>query len=73
MSGISGSLVQFTGCRENVAMTSTVDTVLLAVHCANWQLGGLRGAATRLDLKRTTRSYKMRRLGIVPPAEGAQV
>ena len=36
---------------------------------ANWKLGGPRGAAARLGLKRTTLFYKMKRLGIAPPAE----
>ena len=37
---------------------------------ANWKLGGPRGAAVRLGLKRTTLSHKMRRLGIErPPVE----
>jgi formate hydrogenlyase transcriptional activator len=32
----------------------------------NWVVGGPRGAATRLGLKRTTLQSKMRKLGIVP-------
>ena len=43
--------------------------ILAACQRANWKLGGRRGAAARLGLKRTTLFYKMRRLGIRPPAE----
>jgi len=39
---------------------------------ANWKLGGPRGAAVRLGLKRTTLFYKMKRLGIAPPADHSQ-
>ena len=43
--------------------------ILAACQRANWKLGGPRGAAARLGLKRTTLFYKMRRLGIRPPAD----
>jgi formate hydrogenlyase transcriptional activator len=43
--------------------------ILAACRRANWKLGGPRGAAARLGLKRTTLFYKMKRLGIVPPAD----
>jgi formate hydrogenlyase transcriptional activator len=43
--------------------------ILAACQRANWKLGGPRGAAARLGLKRTTLFYKMRRLGITPPAD----
>ena len=42
--------------------------ILVACRRSNWKLGGPRGAATRLGLKRTTLFYKMKRLGIAPPA-----
>jgi formate hydrogenlyase transcriptional activator len=42
--------------------------ILAACQRANWKLGGPRGAAARLGLKRTTLFYKMKRLGIAPPA-----
>jgi formate hydrogenlyase transcriptional activator len=41
--------------------------ILAACQRANWKLGGPRGAAARLGLKRTTLFYKMKRLGITPP------
>jgi formate hydrogenlyase transcriptional activator len=40
-----------------------------ACQRANWKLGGPRGAAARLGLKRTTLFCKMKRLGIAPPAD----
>ena len=46
--------------------------ILAACQRANWKLGGPRGAAARLGLKRTTLFYKMKRLGITPPAEHSQ-
>lgn len=46
--------------------------ILAACLRSNWKLGGPRGAAARLGLNRTTLFYKMRRLGIVRPADGLQ-
>jgi formate hydrogenlyase transcriptional activator len=43
--------------------------ILSACQRANWKLGGPRGAAARLGLKRTTLFYKMKRLGITAPAD----
>jgi len=43
--------------------------ILAACQRANWKLGGPRGAAARLGLKRTTLFYKMKRLGIAPPTD----
>jgi formate hydrogenlyase transcriptional activator len=43
--------------------------ILTACQRANWKLGGQRGAAARLGLKRTTLFYKMKRLGIAPPTD----
>src|SRR5580700_11227548 len=42
--------------------------ILAACQRANWKLGGPRGAAARLGLKRTTLFYKMKRLGIRRPS-----
>src|SRR6202045_3844875 len=39
---------------------------------SNWKLGGPRRPAARLGLKRTTLFYKMKRLGIAPPADHSQ-
>jgi formate hydrogenlyase transcriptional activator len=46
--------------------------ILAACQRANWKLGGPRGAAARLGLKRTTLYYKMKRLGIARPADNWQ-
>lgn len=46
--------------------------ILTECQRANWKLGGPRGAAARLGLKRTTLFYKMKRLGIAPPADHLQ-
>src|ERR1700675_3765530 len=46
--------------------------ILAACQRANWKLGGPRGAAARLGLKRTTLFYKMKRLGIAAPADHRQ-
>src|SRR6202045_2452173 len=46
--------------------------ILTACQRANWKLGGQRGAAARLGLKRTTLFYKMKRLGIAAPADHLQ-
>jgi hypothetical protein len=45
------------------------------VYLAGWIVGGSRGAAARLGLKRTTLIAKMRRLGISRPIpqEGTDV
>jgi len=43
--------------------------ILAACQRSNWKLGGPRGAAARLGLKRTTLFYKMKRLGITPPTD----
>jgi formate hydrogenlyase transcriptional activator len=43
--------------------------ILAACRRSNWKLGGPRGAAARLGLKRTTLFYKMKRMGIAQPAD----
>jgi len=46
--------------------------ILAACQRANWKLGGPRGAAARLGLKRNTLFYKMKRLGIRRPSDPGQ-
>jgi len=48
--------------------------ILETLEQAGWIVGGLRGAAAKLGLKRTTLLAKMRRLGISRPIlqEGAE-
>ena len=62
---------------ENPTPTPTLEEtvrqeILAACQRANWKLGGPRGAAARLGVKRTTLLYKMRRLGIRPPGEHSE-
>src|SRR5262249_27990696 len=40
--------------------------ILQALEEAQWVVGGPKGAAAKLGLKRTSLAYKMQRLGIVP-------
>lgn len=55
---------------SNPTLEDTVrQEILAACQHANWKIGGPRGAAIRLGLKRTTLSYKMKRLGITAPAD----
>src|SRR6202166_4964564 len=57
----------------NPTRNDTIRTEILAACLrANWKLGGPQGAATRLGVKRTTLFYKMKRLGITPPAKDWQ-
>ena len=46
--------------------------ILTACLRSNWKLGGPQGAAARLGLNRTTLFYKMKRFGIVRPADHLQ-
>ena len=45
--------------------------ILKILHETNWVLGGPRGAAIRLGLKRTTLVSKLRKLGLSRPVPGA--
>ena len=57
---------------ENPTLEDKVrQEILTACQRSNWKLGGPRGAAARLGLKRTTLFYKMRRLGITAPSDGS--
>jgi len=46
--------------------------ILTACRRSDWKLGGPRGAAARLGLKRMTLFYKMKRLGIAAPPDHSQ-
>ena len=48
------------------------DHILRALEQSAWVIGGERGAAARLGLKRTSLVSTMRRLGIVRPATGGR-
>jgi len=43
------------------------EAILRALHSRNWTIGGPRGAAALLGLKRTTLQARMQKLGITPP------
>jgi transcriptional regulator with GAF, ATPase, and Fis domain len=47
---------------------STLAAILQALRATNWVIGGPRGAAARLGLKRTTLIAKMKKFGISRPA-----
>jgi formate hydrogenlyase transcriptional activator len=72
----SGPLERHESLEPEIANPTLEDKVrreiLVACQRANWKLGGPRGAAARLGLKRTTLFYKMKRLGIRPPADSLQ-
>jgi formate hydrogenlyase transcriptional activator len=56
--------------RSNPTLEDKVrEEIRAACQRANWRLGGPRGAAARLGLKRTTLFYMMKRLGITRPAD----
>lgn len=67
---------QYTTTSVELANPTLEDTVREEIRAAcqraNWKLGGPRGAAARLGLKRTTLFYKMKRLGITPPSNPNQ-
>jgi len=57
----------------NLTLNEKVRREILATcQRANWVVGGPRGAASRLGLKRTTLVYKMKRFGIARPADQRQ-
>jgi len=45
------------------------EQIVRALRESNWVVGGARGAATRLGLKRTALAYKMQKFGIVRPPQ----
>jgi len=45
------------------------EQILRALRESNWVVGGARGAAARLGLKRTSLAYKMQKLGISRPPQ----
>jgi PAS domain S-box-containing protein len=50
--------------RGNALEQAERDQIVQALRESNWVVGGARGAAARLGLKRTSLAYKMQRLGI---------
>ena len=45
------------------------EQIVRALRASNWVVGGARGAAARLGLKRTSLAYKMDKLGITRPPQ----
>jgi formate hydrogenlyase transcriptional activator len=45
------------------------EQIVRALRESNWVVGGVRGAAARLGLKRTALAYKMQKFGIVRPPQ----
>jgi formate hydrogenlyase transcriptional activator len=45
------------------------ERIVRALRESNWVIGGARGAAARLGVKRTSLAYKMQKLGIVRPTQ----
>jgi formate hydrogenlyase transcriptional activator len=45
------------------------ELIVGALRESNWVVGGARGAAARLGLKRTSLAYKMEKLGISRPPQ----
>src|SRR6266436_3335558 len=49
---------------ENALKQAEREQIVRALRESNWVVGGARGAAARLGLKRTSLAYKMQKLGI---------
>jgi formate hydrogenlyase transcriptional activator len=54
---------------ENALKQAEREQIVRALRESNWVVGGARGAAARLGLKRTSLAYKMQKLGISRPAQ----
>jgi len=61
------SFVVLRSAQEDTFWDSQRAVILRALDASGWIVGGLRGAAARLGLKRTTLISKMRKLGISRP------
>jgi len=53
----------------NVLERAEREQIVRALRESNWVVGGVRGAAARLGLKRTSLAYKMQKLGISRPPQ----
>jgi formate hydrogenlyase transcriptional activator len=54
---------------SNVLVKAEREQIVRALRESNWVVGGTRGAAARLGLKRTSLAYKMQKLGISRPSQ----
>jgi len=59
--------------QEGTFWESQRGVILRALDASGWIVGGLRGAAARLGLKRTTLISKMKKLGISRPVRQLKV
>jgi formate hydrogenlyase transcriptional activator len=59
--------------QEGTFWESQRAVILRALDASGWIVGGLRGAAARLGLKRTTLISKMKKLGISRPVRQLKV
>jgi formate hydrogenlyase transcriptional activator len=55
--------------RGNVLEQAEREQIVRALRESNWVVGGNRGAAARLGLKRTSLAYKIQKLGISRPPQ----
>jgi transcriptional regulator with GAF, ATPase, and Fis domain len=53
--------------KQGTLTDSTLAAILQALRATNWVIGGPRGAAARLGLKRTTLLAQMKKLGLSRP------
>ncbi len=54
---------------DNALKQAEREQIVRALRESNWVVGGARGAAARLGLKRTSLAYKMQKLGISRPPQ----
>jgi transcriptional regulator with GAF, ATPase, and Fis domain len=67
------NFVLLRSAQETTFWDSQRAVILRALDASGWIVGGLRGAAARLGLKRTTLISKMKKLGISRPLQQADV
>jgi transcriptional regulator with GAF, ATPase, and Fis domain len=69
----NANFIVLRSAQENTFWDSQRGVILRALDASGWIVGGLRGAAARLGLKRTTLISKMRKLGISRPVRQVEV
>jgi formate hydrogenlyase transcriptional activator len=69
----NANFVVLRSAQEDTFWDSQRAVILRALDASGWIVGGLRGAAARLGLKRTTLISKMKKLGISRPVRHVQV
>jgi formate hydrogenlyase transcriptional activator len=66
---ITASLDDSAFGRGNALEQAEREQIVRALRESNWVVGGARGAAARLGLKRTSLAYKIQKLGISRPPQ----